>query len=151
MSYRRIKFEPEHAIEFSIQDGQASERTYFADWTIEEWRTVAAGGPAWTALDGDVMLCIGGVIPAWHGRATTWTLLSCQVNRRNFLPLHRDILSILDTLQIDSRFRRLETTVLAGWPPAKRWIESLGFLMEGILRSYCPQGRRHLLYARIRP
>jgi hypothetical protein len=47
-------------------------------------------------------------------------------------------------------FPRIETPIFTDTPLSIRWIELLGFLREGLMRAYTPDGRDACLYARIR-
>ena len=91
-----------------------------------------------------------GILPQWPGRAIAWALLTRELTARHFLRVHHKVLNVL--LGAHGRgARRIETTVDAGFDAGHRWARALGFSPEGLMRSYSPEGRDHVLYARIAP
>jgi RimJ/RimL family protein N-acetyltransferase len=46
--------------------------------------------------------------------------------------------------------RRIQATTDPEFGPGQRWLLMLGFVQEGRLRAYTPDGRDQLMYARIR-
>lgn len=106
---------------------------------------LSASGNAWTAeVDGEV-IAIAGLLPQWENRALAWALLA-QSAGTHFAPIHKSIKRFLQA----SPFRRIEATVDVGFRPGCRWIEMLGFEIEGYMRAYRPDGGDMLLYARVR-
>jgi hypothetical protein len=47
-------------------------------------------------------------------------------------------------------FKRIEAFVDANFAEGHRWIQMLGFVREGYMRSFSPNGNDAVLYARIR-
>lgn len=102
-------------------------------------------GLAWTGeVDGQVM-AMAGVIPQWSNRAIAWAMLS-KHSGPHFIEIHRAVRKFL----IHCPFIRVEAQVDVGFPEANRWMNMLGFELEGYMRAYRPDGADMLLYARVR-
>lgn len=102
-------------------------------------------GLAWTGeVDGQIM-AIAGVIPQWSNRAIAWALISKYAGA-HFIEIHRAVRRFL----IHCPFVRVEAQVDVGFPEANRWMNMLGFELEGYMRAYRPDGADMLLYARVR-
>ena len=56
--------------------------------------------------------------------------------------------AILDEAQ--TTFRRIQAVVKADWPLAIRFVERLGFVREGRMRKFGPNGDDYYLYARVK-
>lgn len=137
-----IPFSGEHLQRIDLQDAQ---RRFFASFDDAYVQALKGGGPAYTAeADGRVIAC-GGIMLQWPGRALVWSLLSRHAGR-HFVALHRCVSKRLD----EANVRRLEAVVDATFEPGHRWVRLLGFEREGLMRGYAPDGRDHVLYARVR-
>lgn len=100
-------------------------------------------GPAVTARDGDHILICGGLKVEAPGRATCWALMSADAGR-HLLALHRAAKRLI-TMQA---WQRIEATVEEGFTPGCRWVELLGFKLEGRMERFGPHGETHLRFAR---
>lgn len=140
-----IPFKPEHLAALRLQAAQASLQPLLAK---REYGTALAGPDTWTGLiDARVVGCAG-ILPQWPGRAIAWALLTRELTARHFLRVHHKVLDVL--LGAHRRgTRRIETTVDAGFDAGHRWARALGFAPEGLMRGYSPEGRDHVLYARL--
>lgn len=102
-------------------------------------------GPAWTAFDDVGVIGCGGIMYEHQTLGTAWTLLTPRSG--SFMtPLHRYARRALTQCPLV----RVQAHVDPGFAPAVRWIEMLGFVREGLLRKFTPQGRDMLLFARVR-
>lgn len=105
--------------------------------------------PAFTLLDGHDPIACGGVLPLRPGLGEAWTILRQPANIYRF-SVARAVKAVLERTFEDGRFRRIQTTILAGRPDLERWMAFLDFHLEGILCAYGANGEDHLMYARIR-
>jgi hypothetical protein len=103
-----------------------------------------AAGPAYSAVEDDVVFASAGFYQQWEGRAIVWALLSADAGR-HFIRIHRAVLRAFSL----HPYRRIETAVLDGFEEGYRWAEMLGFWREGLMRAYCPDGTDAHLYARV--
>ena len=126
---------------------------WLTDTTAQAWlgkdltygAMLQKAGPCYTAFAGDQVIACAGVLPIWEGRAQAWSLLSTALPQY-VMGVHRGVKRFLDTYPI----RRLECTVDPRSATAIRWAERLGFVREGTMPGYTPQGDTMDLYARVR-
>lgn len=104
-----------------------------------------AHGSCWTAtVRGDAIASIG-LITFWEGRRYAWAFLADD------FPQHA--LSITRAIHRWLRYHgagRIETAVEPRDEKAVRWAERFGFVREGLMRHWTPEGTDMYLYARVR-
>lgn len=142
-------FQPWHLERIVPQDEQVPEVDLLRSITAQQWTQIIQEGLAYTAADGDRIIYCCGLIPIWHGRAQGWTVFSRSISRQDMMFIHRMSLGLLTRWQSEERFRRIETTVRAGFEPGHRWAEMLCFHPEALMPRYDPHGRDYWLYSRI--
>lgn len=101
-------------------------------------------GPAVSAFDGDRILICGGIAKITNTNGVCWALLSEEAGK-HMHSLHFAVKRFI-TLQ---PWRRLEASVEKNFEAGCRWVQLLGFEMEGEMRGYGPNGETHLRYARV--
>lgn len=136
-------YQPTHLDALMLQPAQEMARPLLAD--PEYRKALAVPGMAFSALDGDRVLCCAGLIQYWEGRAEAWALMG-QDLKRDFLRIHYATRRFLDVCG----FRRIEATVDPDFGCARAWIEALGFKYEGLMPGYTPDGRDCFRYARVK-
>lgn len=147
--YELRSFKPSDAKQISIQPMQIVDKRLFANWSDEEWERLGAeASPSISGYRDDRLIFCGGVIPQWEGRAIAWALLSKSVDRYDMIWIHRQVHWVLQT-QVENGYHRIEAHVHEPFTAAHRWVGMLGFVSEGLMRRYDPQGRDMRLYARI--
>jgi hypothetical protein len=140
-----IPFRPEHLASLRLQAAQA----YLQPLLLNpEYGAALVGPDTWTGVIGHRTVGCAGVLPQWPGRAFAWALLTRELTARHFLRVHHKVSDVLHRAQCNGT-RRVETTVDAGFDAGHRWTRALGFKPEGLLRAYSPEGRDHVLYARV--
>ena len=144
-----VAFDPAHLLEIHLQSGQAYLQPLLGDSDYQE--ALRRGGLSWTGtIGGDVVGC-SGVLPQWSGRAIGWALFTEDITAPgDWGRILRKTRTILDEAHRRG-YRRIETIVDAEYEAAHRWARALGFRNETPtgMRSYSPQGRDCMLYARI--
>ena len=137
-----IPFSPWHLLRIqpSLQPQQAGfkglESKAYAD-------SLRSGGPCWTLADDWARpVACGGLFTQWDGRAIAWAFLTSHVP---MLEATRRAREVLDMAGV----RRVECWVDVDFKAGHRWAKLLGFEREGLMRSFCPDGRDNVLYARI--
>jgi hypothetical protein len=142
MRLRRLR--EGHLLSISLQPVQVALR----GGMTEAVACALARGPGLAVIDrGDVLACVG-IVPCWPGRAVAWALLSDRIQPNRFLAVHRRVKAALDRHGMRHPWRieiQVDPTHLA----ALRWAAMLGFLVEGRMRRYLPDGRDMILMARI--
>lgn len=141
---RLIPFAADHLDQLEAQPGQAVDAALF---TPEIGAALVNDMARTLVADGRVLACAG-IQPMWPGRAVAWAILSSQIGARGFLRYHRWVARALDDAHARGLWR-IETTVDPEFDNAVRWAAALGFLYEGRMRGYAPDGRDHLLVARV--
>lgn len=110
-----------------------------------DFTPLSDAGLAWTALDGERVIGVGGLLPEWHNRAVAWTMLSGDIGH-HFSAVHRATKNFL----VRSPYRRIEAHVDVGFEPGIRWMRMLGFEFEVYLKAFRPDGADMLQFVRIR-
>ena len=146
--YELRLFKPSDAKQLSIQPMQVIDQSLFENWSNDKWASFGLHEyPSVTGLrDGEIIMCAG-IIPRWEGRAISWALLGNAVGRYDMLWIHRQAKWFVET-QLKNGFRRIEGHVHEPFKAGHRWMRMLGFVSEGLMRQYDPQGRDMRLYAR---
>lgn len=102
-------------------------------------------GLVWTGeVDGDV-LAIGGLEPIWKDRAVAFMFVSINAGP-HFKAIHKAVIDFLD----NAPFKRIEAYVDVGFTEGSRWMNMLGFGLEGYMRAFRPDGADMLLYSRVK-
>lgn len=107
----------------------------------------AAAGPAFAAIAGDSVICVGGTVQVWPGRGIAWSLIAANAGPY-MVGLTRAVRRVLEA----PAYRRLEMCVDAEHEAAARWARLLGFDLETPkpMRAFTPAGRAAYLYGRVR-
>jgi hypothetical protein len=107
---------------------------------------LAQPGLAWTFSAGPAVVCCGGVLPQWAGRALAWFLIGA-VPAHGWRAIVRRSRATLAEAQ-GRGFDRIETTVRADYAAGHRFLRALApFEPEGVMQRYSPEGADHVLYA----
>jgi RimJ/RimL family protein N-acetyltransferase len=96
-------------------------------------------------IDGRVVLCAG-LGRLWEGRAEAWALIARDIGPKGMHEAHYAVRRHLES----STLRRIEAACDAAFLQAHRWLYLLGFKYEGPLKSYTPDGRDCIRFARVR-
>lgn len=95
------------------------------------------------------VLAVAGVIQHWPGRGEAWMLASPAATRADLVRACRRMRAVLDEMQDDPVWRRIEMHVLAEAPWRLGFAAALGFTAEATLRAWDPAGRDFVMYARV--
>jgi hypothetical protein len=137
-----VPFEPEHLAAIHLQPAQISLQPTLMQ--PEYGPALQAAGPCYSAMVDDQVIACAGFYPQWEGRAIVWALISASAGR-HFFALHKAVLRTFNA----HGYRRLETAVVVGFVEGERWARMLGFICEGRMRGYMPDGTDCDLYARV--
>lgn len=138
-----VPFEPEHLTRLSLQPAQAIMQPTLANPTYAQ--SLKDAGPAYSLVIGDEVLGCMGLIKQWDERAIAWGLISGGAGP-HFTRIHK---AVLATMALH-RFRRIETSVTCNFENGRRWAQSLGFVYEGTMKAFTPDGRDCDLFAKVR-
>lgn len=114
------------------------------------FKDLAERGPAYTAYYRGRPVAVAGIALYWPGVGEAWAFLTRTAVTECKLSLHRAVKGTLATLVETYALRRVQAPVPAADPRRRRWIESLGFQLEGTLRLYGPDGSDFEMYSRVK-
>lgn len=104
------------------------------------------GLPAFTGvIDGQVVGCAGIDVFPRAPVGMAWAFIG-PVARQHGLWVARAVRKGLWTIIHEHRLVRVEADTLTGWPSAQRWVEWMGFEVEGYMRKRGPKGEDMLRY-----
>lgn len=136
------KLRPEHVLAIDLQPAQrivtGAIDPVYARGIVEH------DGIGFAAVLADRVIACAGIAEGHPGRGIAWALLSDEA-LAHFRFIHKATKRAVST----APWRRIEMTVDAEHASGARWAESLGFVREGRMRAYTPNGRDCFLYARI--
>ena len=112
----------------------------------------AAKGPAMSLFDqhGQLIACTGALmIHEYFGEA--WVITTPLVeDRKNHLGFHRFALKGIEILFDVYKIKRLQASVKLNWTKAVQWASRLGFVSEGVMPAFAPDGSDYIRMAIVR-
>ena len=99
-------------------------------------------------LDGGRVMGAAGVMEVWPGRGYAWLLPGLWMERRHFVLAVAECRRAMLALETAGMWR-IECTVLSGQAARARFVERMGFVLEGTMRCFGPDGADHDLWARL--
>lgn len=118
----------------------------------EHAAALCPGGSALMAQDDDApprVVLAGGVATVWPGRGLGWAIIRPGTSRRRVAFAARYARARLGKLLRVDRFHRIEASVIVDYAAGHVLVRGLGFEREFTARRYGPDGRDHVLYARL--
>lgn len=146
---RIVPYIAEHLAQLQLQPAQARYGHLLASPGYAA--ALAQAGLSFSAVDADgQVLGCAGIRPEWEGRAIAWALVGAALRGGEaWTVIHRQALVILERAHLKGH-RRIETACDPGFRQSARWLSMLGFVPEGRMRRYAPDGRDMVLMARVR-
>lgn len=142
MPYELLDYHPD-----LIAGGFDHRGKYAAEIDPQELAT--KGGPLTRVVKAEgKVLVVGGAIPFWAGRCEAWALLAKDLTLAEKITATRGAIEWLDWVH-DQGFWRIESSADVAYYHGRKWLELLGFELEGIARRYNPFARDHAMYARL--
>lgn len=96
---------------------------------------------------GEVVLAIIGGTIQWEGVAHCWAIISDSIKQCP-IEFHKEVLKLIETSMKGINLHRLEASVKADFLIGERWLKSLGFEQEALLKYYGPDKSDYKLFAR---
>ena len=110
----------------------------------------AENGYGYAVLDGGKpMLCFG-VSPQWYGVAELWMIPDTKLVSKNRIKFHRGAKKFMELIMEELNLHRIHVTVLSSNIKAIKWIESISFQREGVLRKYTFDKKDMIIYSKMR-
>jgi hypothetical protein len=138
-------FEPAHYVQALRDCGQAPDPR---EW--EHGRLYASHGPAYTIRHGGRIAAVLGVLIAWEGHGDCWAVLT-PLGFQHGAMVHRATIRYLRRIIRDHELRRLQADVVADHEAGRRWMEHLGFHLEGLMPHFGPHDETFARYAWFHP
>lgn len=104
-------------------------------------------GPSVTMVVEDQAVGIMGLVPKWRGVGEVWVVVSRHV-KRSALSFHRASQGLLNRYAALMEIRRVQGTVDKQNPRAISWSTRMGFVPEGTLHGYGPDGNDWIMVAK---
>ena len=142
-----IDFQGDHAR--TLYDGNLnSEKNRPAIEISQFMDEVVVQDLCFTGIINEEIVACGGIYPMWDGVGEAWFIGSKLVYKHPIL-ITKTIRQYLNKLMNIKNFHRVQAYVKQDWEQAKRWIELVGMQKEGMVRKFSPDGRDHILYAKV--
>jgi hypothetical protein len=134
-----IPFKAHHLDKIKVQDTQINElnASYPYAYYLESTQSYTA------VSESEIIMC-GGVLPTVEGCCDLWMLFSDK-KPQGKLSVYRYLKEQLNKLQTDG-YHRIQTLVDINNKKAVRFIESMGFQNEGVMRK-CYRKKDYFRYA----
>lgn len=107
---------------------------------------VAPRSQAWMGWIGDEVVFVAGIATIYAGVGEAWSYLSPTAKAHPMF-LHRAVRRGLKTALLHGNFRRVQSFACEADPAACRWLDRLGFQLEGRMRLAGPNGETMCRYA----
>ena len=139
-----IPFEPEHLELLSVREEEKDIRAHkdFMKWAEINHQP----GLAYSGFFEGRMLGCAGIRMLWPGVGEGWAQFSPEIINFGKEAYHY-VGIYLKKLIEDNDLHRVQGTVDAEFMIAHKYIQNLGFQIEGKMLKYGPTGRDHYLYA----
>ena len=137
-----IPFDPKHLEEMEINWGNKC----MAPIVIAASKLYAAAGPAFSGEDKGRIVGCAGLAELWPGVAHAWAIIDKNYPK---LSVYRAIKSGMFVLAQVCKCHRIQTSTPAGFEAGHRMLRGLGFLPEGIMRSYGMDQSDYVQYAKV--
>ena len=135
-------------IDYKVEHGVEMLSRFPGDHTEDEKWCAEAEGIGFTIVyEGELALCAG-LIKEREGVAQAWALYPLDVGKYHIDPkIARDK---LNELMAEHNFWRVFATVRCDFPAGAKYIEWLGFKLEGRMKQNEPDRTDSFLYAKVR-
>ena len=143
MMCRRVPYLPEHANllkprkQFSQMEVESIDRFVGIPYSYME-----------TVMLEDEPVAVLGMVLLWKVVAEVWTVIS-EAAKKAPISFHKCVLASLIYHERLLGVSRTQMAVRKEFEEGRKWAESLGFDLEGIMVKYGPDGKDFYRYARI--
>jgi L-amino acid N-acyltransferase YncA len=97
----------------------------------------------------DTPIAIIGLTLLWEGVADIWGVISDEV-KKTPIAFHKQIMHSMNFYAEELKLRRLQVYVQAEFNDGCKWLRSLGFVTEGRLASFGPEGKDYYIMGRVK-
>lgn len=137
-----LPYKAEHMEALRMQRGQM----YCLPYVTPEYAKALESTYAFTAMEGDQVVAIGGITELWENRGLAWTFIDRRAGK-HFVALHKAVSKFLE----DCPLRRIEAETPCEFEQGHRWLKMLGFKLEAPrMEAFRVDGGDAALYARVK-
>jgi hypothetical protein len=122
--------------------------TQFPDYLSFINNAAKQGNGFAVCVDGKPMTCFG-VVPLWKGVGEIWMIPDKFMLSKFKTKFHKGAFKFMLTTAKQLKLHRIQCTVKSNNTRAIKWIESMKFLKEGIVKQYGPDKEDYIMYARL--
>ena len=134
MAFELIPMTRDHVLDvFPRRRGEA--RQFTLHDTLMLTMHAQQNGVAYTAIDGDLVIAIGGVYLSHPGVGNTWIVGTDDIkgHSKDFTIAMRKVIPVV---MKEMQLHRIQADVITSRPDWIKWTKYLGFKEEGILRKF---------------
>ena len=102
-----------------------------------------------TLMDDETPIAVCGISTVHPGVGELWSMLSDRAKAKPLL-LHKLSIKVVASFELANLFHRIQCVVKADDDMANKWIQSLGFVSEGIMIVFGSDKSDYVRYARVR-
>lgn len=137
-----VPYKAEHLLDLQLQEGQL----YCGPAVTPEYARYLETQWAFTGLDGERVVCVGGVCEIWANRAIAWMLIDRDAGA-HFVAIHKAAQRMLEL----APYARIEADTPCEFEPGHRWLKMLGFQLEAErMRAHRVDGGDSALYSKVK-
>lgn len=143
---KAIPYDPQHCMIIELQEKDQ----WLAKEYLQQWAQLhSLVGRGYSVIDEEgKLVAVGGVDMLWDGVGEMWSLFGARSVSVK-IALHKMVRTQIRLLIAELALYRLQAVVLATDPVAVRYIETLGFVREALLKAYFPYRQDGIMYARL--
>ena len=104
-------------------------------------------GLSFSYYDGEQIVCLFGIVKINEQTCEVFTVFD-ECARKYTRQIYEYAHRFLEFLE--KQFIRIQAVVRSDWEMSRRWVEKLGFVCEGVLRKFGPDGTDYCMYARVK-
>ena len=141
MANRVIKFQKGHLDFFEPRD------VFDSEIDKERMKTLESNTFAYSVISKDKVIAIFGGKELWSGVGNIWAITSDDISGSEMF-FHKTCLKILKSHAEILKLHRVQCTVKVNYNQGIKWIKSIGFSEESIMRKYGPDKADYYLFVR---
>ena len=115
---------------------------------VEKAEIFSKVGKCFSAFVNGELIACAGVNVLWPGTGEAWAIVTPRIYK-NKLFFHKAVKNNLEDIIKTKCLKRVQAQILVGFTAGARWIESLGFELEGVLKKYDSMQNDYWMFARV--
>ncbi len=137
-----VKYKPEHLNQLNrIKD-------CVPDNLSEKIAEYESRGLVFTIIHEEQPISVCGAIELWPGVAEIWFLTTEYVDEHKTF-FYRQVINLMNHVQKEMNLHRMQCTVETDFVQCQKWLEGLGFIIEGVMLMYGPDKKNHYRYSKL--